>query len=591
MSKHDDPPRTTTLDRRAFLVGTLGTVAGTAAGSAAGTRAMTRSTYEHLEEPADPDGGAFGYELPYPSRREPVLAQNVVATSQPLAAQAGLEMLRNGGNAIDAAVATAAALTVVEPTANGIGGDNFALIWSKGKLHGLNASGRAPMALTRERYDGLEEVQRYDWGAVTTPGAVSGWAAALERFGSLPMQTVLAPAIGYARDGYLVSPGVGRGWAASARRYQGAPRFDAWQQTFLNDGRPPQIGELFRSPGHARTLERIAETGGRDFYEGELADRIEQASIAHGGDLRKVDLERHTADWVEPIRVDYRGLTLHEIPPNGQGITALIALGILREFDIASMDPDAPECLHLQIEAMKLAFADAHRYIADPAHMDVTPAQLLDPSYLKSRAAKIDAQRATDFEHGTPKPGGTVLLTTADRMGNMVSFIQSNYTGFGSGMVVPDTGIAMHNRGANFTLERGHPNEIAPGKRPYQTIIPGFATREIDRGMEPVMAFGVMGGFMQPQGHAQVMSRLADHQQNPQAILDAPRWQVTEGLGVSLEPGFDAAVYDTLEAMGHDLTRSSRRSASYGRGQIIFRLEDGYLAASDLRADGQAVGF
>ncbi len=567
------PETTRDLSRREFMLATAGAAA--AAGAMAhGVRA----------QPAD---GAFDYDFPYSSQRMPVLARNCVATSQPLAAQAGLEMLRKGGNAIDAAVATAAALTVVEPCSNGIGSDNFALIWSKGKLHGLNASGRSPKALKRERYDGMDSIPLYGWDAVTTPGAVSGWAAAIERFGSLPMTTVLEPAIRYAREGYLVSPGVGESWSRGHGHYKGEAKFDAWQQTFCPKGRAPRIGELWRSEDHARTLERIAQTSGRDFYEGELADRIDKAARAFGGDLRAADLAAHAAEWVEPISIDYQGVHLHEIPPNGQGLAALMMLGILRHFDVASLPPDSVESLHLQIEAMKLAFADGHRYIADPAHMDRTVESLLDRDYLKSRAALIDRSRATDFKHGTPKDGGTVLLTTADAKGNMVSWIQSNYTGFGSGMVVPGTGIALQNRGGCFTLERGHPNEIGPNKRPYHTIIPGFVTR----GGNPLMAFGVMGGYMQPQGHAQVITRLVDSKQNPQAALDAPRWQVTEGLGVSFEPGFDASTYDTLKGMGHNLRTTGTRNAYFGRGQAIYKLEDGYLAASDLRADGQAVGF
>ncbi|MEM9065367.1 MAG: gamma-glutamyltransferase family protein [Planctomycetota bacterium] len=568
------------VGRRGFLLGAAGFAAGIAAGSSV-SRARA----------AQPVDGAFDYDLPYPSKREPVLAKNCVATSQPLAAQAGLEMLRKGGNAIDAAVATAAALTVVEPGANGIGSDNFALIWTGGKLHGLNASGRSPIGLQRGDYDGLDRVPLYGWEAVTTPGSPSGWAAALERFGSLPMSEVLEPAIRYASEGYLVSPGVGRGWRSSERRYKGEAKFDAWRDTFLPNGRVPRIGELFRSEGHAWTLRRIAESMGRDFYEGEIADRIDAASRAAGGSLRKADLERHRAEWVDPISVDYRGMTLHEIPPNGQGLTALIALGILRHFDIGQYEPDSPEALHAQIEAMKLAFRDAHRYIADPAYMDVDVADLLTPGYLQDRAKLVRASAATDFEHGIPKPGGTVLLTAADDRGNMVSWIQSNYTGFGSGMVVPGTGIALQNRGGCFVVEEGHPNDVGPGKLPYHTIIPAFATKRTAAGIEPVMAFGVMGGYMQPQGHAQVFSRLLDHQQNPQAILDAPRWQVTEGLKVSIEPGFAPETYDRLEAMGHELRRVGSQNAGFGRGQIIYKLEDGYVAASDLRADGQAVGF
>lgn len=592
------------LSRRAFMraasVGLAAAAGGGCFASPALAGGLSNVAGMEDNEPMPQDRGwgqgPFGYDLPYTSQRMPVLARHCVATSQPLAAQAGLEMLRLGGNAADAAVATAAALTVVEPTANGIGGDNFALVWMQdddgpARLHGLNASGRAPMGLKREDYDGLREVPLDDWRAVTVPGAVSGWVALLERFGSLPMETVLAPAIRSAREGFLVSPGVAQGWAASARRYRGQARFDAWQQTFAPRGRAPEPGEVFTSEGHARTLELIAQTNGRAFYDGEIAHAIDAQSRAFGGALRLEDLTAHRAEWVEPISLDYRGWRLHEIPPNGQGIAALMALGILRRFDLASMRVDSAPWLHLQIEAMKLAFADAHRHVADAHHMRVRVEDLLDDNYLHERAGLIDPGKAGNFDSGEPRAGGTVLLTTADAAGNMVSFIQSNYTGFGSGMVVPGLGVAMHNRGGNFSLEPGHANEIAPGKRPYHTIIPGFVTRD---GV-PGMAFGVMGGFMQPQGHAQVVVRLADHGQNPQAALDAPRWQVERDGRVLVEPGFEqlggATVSDDLEAMGHPLRRHRTRSATFGRGQVIYRLNDGYIAASDMRADGQAVGF
>ncbi len=604
-TSHNMPPNPNDdLTRRDFMRATSAGLAAAAGGGylASHASAAPRRNDAVVEEldalPQDRQwgNGPFGYDLPYTSQRMPVLARNCVATSQPLAAQAGLEMLRLGGNAADAAVATAAALTVVEPTANGIGSDNFALLWMKdengnAKLHGLNASGRAPKGLNREDYDGLDSMPLYDWRAVTTPGAVSGWVAVNEKFGKLPLEKVLEPAIRYASEGFLLSPGVAQGWGASARRYRGAARFEAWQQTFTRDGRTPEPGELFASPGHARTLEAIANTKGRAFYEGEIAQAIDAGSKKHGGSLRLADLAAHEARWVDPISIDYRGWRLHEIPPNGQGITALIALGILRHFELADMEVDSAKWMHLQIEAMKLAFADAHQHIADPEHMPVSADDLLDDGYLAARAKLINRDKAGNFDYGEPKDGGTVLLTAADADGNMVSFIQSNYTGFGSGMVVPGFGIAMHNRGGNFSLEPGHVNEIAPGKLPYHTIIPGFVTRD---GL-PAMAFGVMGGFMQPQGHAQVLVRLADHGQNPQACLDAPRWQIERDGRVMIEPGFETlageGVYDQLEAMGHPMRRYRTRNATFGRGQVIYRLEDGYLAASDLRADGQAVGF
>jgi gamma-glutamyltranspeptidase/glutathione hydrolase len=526
----------------------------------------------------------FDWSFPYPSQRMPVLARNVVATGQPLAAQAGLDVLRDGGNAMDAAVATAIALTVVEPYVNGIGSDAFALIWAGGGLHGLNASGRAPRGLKREHFGDRTEVPTRGWLGVTVPGAVSAWVEISRRFGTLPFERLAAPAIRYARHGFHVSPQCGEAWARSVRAYAD---FAAWQATFAPDGRAPRTGEVFRSEDHARTLEEIAATKGESFYRGALAEKIAAAAAADGAAMTAADLAAHRADWVRPIAADYRGFALHEIPPNGQGIVALVTLGILRHLDVGAHAPDSAASIHLQIEAMKLAFADGHRFVADPEAMDVEPAALLDDGYLRERAALVDRSRAQDFQHGTPKPGGTVYLTAADAEGNMVSYIQSNYTGFGSGIVIPGTGIAMQNRGACFTLERGHPNEAGPGKRPYHTIIPGFVTQD-DR---PAMSFGVMGGFMQPQGHVQVLTRMIDHGQNPQAALDAPRWQVSKGLDVSIEPGFADSVYAALRDLGHHVEVVRARTVAHGGGQAIWRLDDGYCGASDQRRDGQAVGF
>ncbi len=526
----------------------------------------------------------FDWSLPYPSQREAVLARNVVATSQPLAAQAGLRMLQQGGNAIDAAVATAAALTVLEPTSNGIGSDAFALVWAGGGLHGLNASGRAPMRLTRAQFDGRDKVPLLGWDPVTVPGAVSAWVALSKQFGSLPFERLFEPAIEYAENGFLVSRQTAYYWDLASKRYGD---FESYQRTFCPNGKAPRAGEQFKSPDHGQTLRAIASSKGEAFYRGELARAIVDHAQGAGGLLTAEDLASHEPFWVRPISVAYRDCELHEIPPNGQGLVALIALGILGNFDLGVSPVDSADSLHLQIEAMKLAFADGHRYIADPDSMDITVDELLDSSYLASRAALIDMKRAQDFAHGEPKPGGTVYLTAADAAGNMVSYIQSNYGGFGSGIVVPETGIALQNRGACFTLEPGHPNEAGPSKRPYHTIIPGFVTRD----GEPVMSFGVMGGFMQPQGHAQVVVRMADYGQNPQAALDGPRWRVDTGLKVSLEPGFSDQVYDELRRRGHDLAIASQPEEFYGRGQAIYRLQDGYFAASDGRADGQAVGF
>jgi len=544
----------------------------------------------------------FNWDMPYASHREPVLARNVVATSQPLAAQAGLSMMRQGGNAIDAAVAAAMALTVVEPTSNGLGSDAFALVWAGGGLHGLNASGRSPAAMTPDRYEGMDEIPTLGWHGVTVPGAVSGWKALSERFGVLPFETLCEPAIHYARDGYHLTRQTAYYWRRAARAYS---RIESWSRTFAPDGRAPRAGELVRLPDHASTLRTIGATGGGAFYQGELAAKIAAHAAATDGLITGQDLAAHEPEWVRPIEQEYHGFSLHEIPPNGQGLVALIALGILKYFRLDELEPDSAESLHLQIEAMKLAFADGRRYIADPAHMDVDVASLLDPAYLESRAKMIDRGRAGDPGHGEPMRGGTVYLTTADVDGNMVSYIQSNYTGFGSGIVVPGTGIALQNRGCCFTLEEGHPNQVGPNKLPYHTIIPGFVTRSpgADGGGEqgggtshsqshPLMSFGVMGGFMQPQGHAQVMVRLVTYRQNPQAAIDAPRWRIDEGRKVAIEPGFDEKVYNDLRERGHELTLAPYPEQFYGRGQAAYRLDEhGYLAASDGRADGQAVGF
>jgi gamma-glutamyltranspeptidase/glutathione hydrolase len=528
--------------------------------------------------------------FPYPSQRMPVFARNCVATTQPLAAQAGLHVLRQGGNAVDAAIATAACMTVLEPTSNGIGSDNFALVWHQGKLHGLNASGRSPRALTPGRFDGMKAMPELGWDPVTVPGAVSGWVALSENFGRLPFAKLLEPAIEYAQRGFGVAPQTAAAWEVSAKKFKDFPD---WQKTFAPRGRAPAPGECFANPEQAETLRLIADTKGDAFYRGNLAERIADHARATGGLMTIEDLASHAAEWVEPIHADYRGVRLYELTPNGQGLAALIALGILRHSKPAGREADSPDVLHLQIEAMKLAFADARRYVADPAAMTVTAAQLLDDRYLAARAKLIHPSKAADPQHGTPPRGGTILLTAADAEGTMVTLIQSNYQGFGSGVVIPGTGIAMQNRGACFTLEKGRPNQVAGAKRPYHTIIPAFVTRPGAAGApeEPVMAFGVMGGFMQPQGHLQVLSRMADFSQNPQAALDAPRWQVKEGLKVSVEPGFGADVYDDLKRRGHDIEMATRRSVQFGAGQVIYRLDDGYCAASDPRGDGQAVGY
>lgn len=527
--------------------------------------------------------------FPYTSQRMPIFAGNAVATSQPLAAQAGLRMLLAGGNAVDAAIASAIALTVVEPTSNGIGSDAFALLWADGSVHGLNASGRSPAALSAERFVGKEAMPRLGWDAVTTPGCVSAWTALSQRFGSLPFEKLFEPAIGYARRGFAASPQTAGAWVRAVERFAG---FEEFGRVFLPAGRPPAPGELVRLPDHARTLEEIAVSGGDAFYRDELARRIAEHAAASGGLLTLGDLAGHQAEWVTPLSIDAFGCRLHELPPNGQGIVALEALGMLAGHDLSALQPDCPDVLHLQIEAIKLGFADAQRHVADPRAMCIAPAALLEGGYLRSRGALIDSARAAAAAPGEPKRGGTVLVAAADASGMMITLIQSNYEGFGSGIVVPGTGIALQNRGACFTLERGHPNEVGPGKRPFHTIIPALVTRTAADGrQEPVMAFGVMGGHMQPQGHVQVLARIAAFGQNPQSALDAPRWQWERDRRVLIEPGFDQATVEELRRRGHEIVEEPARTVKFGGAQAILRMDGTYCAASDLRRDGQAVGF
>ncbi|MCR9124766.1 MAG: gamma-glutamyltransferase family protein [Rhodobacteraceae bacterium] len=524
----------------------------------------------------------------YPSRRSPVMAENLVSTSHPLATQAGVAMLARGGNAVDAALAAAITLTLVEPSGNGLGSDAFAILWDGKALHGLNASGRSPAGWTPDRFAGLDEMPFHGWDSVTVPGAVSAWVALSERFGKLPFATLFEPAVRYAETGFPVTPVIAALWARAADQLGAMPGF---AETFLPDGQAPRAGTFFASPGHARSLRLIAETGGRAFYEGEIAEAIVAFAARHGAALSLADMAAHRPDWCGTLSRAFDGSVLHEIPPNGQGIAALIGLGILSHTAIRDMDADDPQALHLQIEAMKLALRDAERYVADLDHMtDVPPEALLDDGYLAARAALIDPDRATDFGAGAPRTGGTVYLTAADASGMMVSFIQSNYAGFGSGVVVPGYGLSLQNRGAGFVLDQAHPNAVGPSKRPFHTIIPGFLTATDGA---PIMSFGVMGGPMQAQGHVQMVLRTQLFGQDPQMAADAPRWRVTEGLGVACETTLPEATRARLEALGHRLTLEPPDNAfGFGGAQLIHRLpQRGYLAGSDPRKDGAAMGF
>lgn len=521
----------------------------------------------------------------YPSARSPVMGDNVVATSQPLAAQAGLRMLERGGNAVDAAIAAAMTLTIVEPSGCGIGSDAYAILWDGHKLHGLNASGRSPRAWTPERFAGHKTMPMHGWDSVTVPGVVSAWVALSQKFGKLPFATVAEPAISYARDGYPVSPVISRLWNNAEKVLGKGPGF---AEAFLTGGRAPRPGERYKMPHHARTLETIVETAGEAFYRGALAERIVAHAAKHGGAMTLEDLGEHQAEWIEPLSQSFGGAVVHELPPNGQGISTLIALGILNHLGIGNAPVDDVETLHLMIEATKLAMIDADKFVGDLESMHVRPSDLLDPAYLAERARLVDPARAGDPGHGAPRSSGTVYLAAADKSGMMISFIQSNYMGFGSGVVVPETGISMQNRGHSFTLERGHANEVGPRKRPFQTIIPGFMTK--DGG--PLAAFGVMGGPMQAQGHTQMAVRTLIYGQNPQAAADAQRWRVVSGRKVAVETNFDPKLAEALRARGHEIIIESPDAVfAFGGAQLIMRTAAGYVAGSDPRKDGQAVAF
>lgn len=534
----------------------------------------------------------FNFSNPYTSTRIPVFARNVVSTSHPLAAQAGLRMMLKGGNAVDAAIAAAAAMTIVEPVSNGLGSDAFCILWDGKELHGLNASGRAPQSWTPDYFknkyaaDAATPPKR-GMDSVTVPGAVSSWVALSERFGKLPFADLMEPAIEIASRGYLLPTVVQQKWAAATDELKGLPGF---ANAFLPWGRAPEVGELFQFKSAAKALKAIAESKGAAYYGGEIAQAIEKFSAQNGGSITAKDFESYKPEWVKPIGKDYRGYTLHEIPPNGQGISALMALGILDQFDLASLPLDGVDSQHLQIEAMKLAFADTYKYVAEPSSMEVTAAQMLDADYLASRAKLIDMKKAQDFGAGNPVKGGTIYLTAADEDGMMVSFIQSNYMGFGSGCVEPEFGISLQNRGHGFSLNAG-PNQVAPGKRPFHTIIPAFLTKD----GQPVMSYGVMGANMQPQGHMQTLVRMLDYKQNPQAACDAPRWRFNAGLEINVEAAMSQSTVQGLAERGHRMEVINDSYQDFGAGQFIWRAgnpkTEGYVAASDARRDGQAVGF
>lgn len=535
--------------------------------------------------------------------RSPVVAQHGMAcTSHPLATQAAIEILRSGGTAVDAAIGANACLGLMEPTGSGIGGDLFALVWEAktGRLHGLNASGRSAkrLSLAWFREQGLKRIPSYGPLPVTVPGCVDGWFRLHERFGRLPMTTNLGPAIRYARDGFPLTEVIAEDWARNARILEKYPNF---KETFMPGGKSPASGEVFKNPALARTLERIA-AGGRDaFYKGDVARTIASYLKAQGGFLDEEDLSAHTSDWVEPISTRYRGYDVWEIPPNGQGLSVLQMLNLLEGYDLKSMGWGSVEAMHTFIEVKKLAFEDRARHYGDPAFGRIPVKQLLDKGYAAERRKLIDAGRAAvryDAGDVALRQSDTVYLTTADGEGNMVSLIQSNYRGMGSGMTPDGLGFVLHDRGEAFVLEDGHPNSFAPGKRPFHTIIPAFVTKD----GKPWLSFGVMGGDMQPQGHVQILMNLIDFGMGLQEAGDAPRIYhsgsseptgeiMTTGGVVNLEPGFPETSVRDLVRRGHKIGRTS--PGSFGGYQAIQVDPERrvYVGASESRKDGHAAGY
>jgi len=531
---------------------------------------------------------------PLRSERSCVLARRgMVATSVPIASAAGVEMLRRGGNAIDAAIAAAAVLAVVEPMQTGLGGDAFALFWSarERRLVGLNGSGRAPAGATLAAYRerGLDSIAPRGILSVTVPGAVHAWGALAGRYGTLGLATLLEPAIRAAEDGFAVTELVAHYWWGLER--MGALVNSAARETFAPGGATPKAGEWFRNPRLAASLRAIAKGGAAAFYRGELAEAIAATARAEGGFLAAEDLARHESSWVEPLRARYRGITVAELPPNGQGATALLALGVLGCFEPAA--PASALAWHRRIEAVKLAMADRDAHFADPEHMPLPIEALLGAAYARERAAQI-GERALAGVRAGHGGGDTTVLCTADAEGNQVSFIQSLFTGFGSGIACGDTGILLQSRGAGFRLDPGHPSALAPGKRPFHTLMPGFLLRA----GEPWLAFGIMGGDVQAQAHTAFVAALVDAGLNPQEALDAPRFRWTSGARVVIEaPGLAVEEGGTLgaalAALGHEVEPPPALAADvFGGGQAIARGSDGvWVGASDRRKDGCALGL
>ena len=532
----------------------------------------------------------------YPSRRNVVYARKTMAcTSIPQGAQIGLDVMKAGGNAMDAAVAMAAAMPLLEPTSNGLGSDCFALVWveAEKKLYGLNASGVAPAALSAAmvREMGHQAMPKAGWIPTMVPGAPAGWAELNRRFGTKPLAQLFAPAISAAREGVPVQVNLEPMWEADARRIASAmeqdpaPHADWWERFMKPDGTPYRAGDVFRWEEYAQTLEELAATGCESYYRGPLMEKIVAFSQATGGYFCEDDFRNYKPEWVEPISTDYKGYTVCEIPPNGHGITVLMALNLLKGLELSGQK-DCADTYHKILESIKLAFADTKTYVADPRYMRTRVEDLLSEEYAARRRALISEQALTP-EAGDPSCGGTIYLCTADPQGNMVSFIQSNYTTFGAGVAIPGTGISLQNRGANFSLDEGSDNCLAGGKRSYHTIIPGFLMRD----GEAVGPFGVMGAFMQPQGHVLVVVNTVDYHMNPQEAMDAPRIQWTGGKHIQLEREVPAHIAQELARRGHEV-EIVNSNLHMGRGQIIWKTENGlYIGGTEPRCDGTVAAW
>lgn len=579
---------------------------------------MTTTPSAHADKDAPPQGGGRGGD--HFSSRSPVLATHgVAATRQPLATQVAIDIMKQGGNALDAAIAANATLGLMTPVVNGIGGDIFVIIWDpkSQKLYGYNGSGRSPLG--RSLDDMIEKVGDHKRGEisaipaygslpVTVPGAVDGWFALHDRFGKLKMKKVLAPAIAYAEEGFPVSEQIAPSLKSSLARFTSGTleeleEFENARATYMPGGKTPGVGEIFKNPDLASTYRLLATKGRKAFYEGEIAETIDAYMKRIGGDLRYEDLAAHKGEWVEPVSTNYRGYDVYELPPNTQGIAALEMLNLLEAYDLKALGPNSPEALHLMIEAKRLAFEDRAKFYYDPAFGDVPVESLISKAYANERRKLIDPKQAmASVTHGDPaaiEHGDTIYLTTADKDGMMVSLIQSNYRGMGSGLVPDGLGFMLQDRGELFALDPDHPNVYAPGKRPFHTIIPAFVMKD----GKPFMSFGVMGGAMQPQGHVQVLVNFLDHGMNIQEAGDAARFrhagssqptgEISDGVGeVHVEAGIPAAVREALRGLGHTVVLDTNPSG-YGAYHAIYRdPETGvYHAASEMRADGQAIGY